>query len=306
MSLLMHLSPTFRPSGSRKSEVNTLEINEKIRVIASALRDSSIEAPYREAELILQKVLSLPRHGLYTTSFSLTTEQAQRIDNLVAKRKQGRPLQYLLGETDFFDMTIVVGEGVLIPRPETEHMVECAVNHIRERGLDRAVDFSILDLCTGSGCVALALGRFFPEAFVIGTDISPSALRYAIKNAQLNDITNVSFAVADIFSPIKEFPFHLIISNPPYVKTSEIRGLQREVRDYEPIEAIDGGEDGFDFYRRIFDNIMAFLHDEGSLILELGYGQSGAVINMAKEAGFSNCTILKDYADIDRVLIVRR
>ncbi len=282
------------------------KLNETAAVLASNLTlELCINTSYREAELILQHVLSLPREGLYTRKAHLSDEALKEIDRIASERQQGKPLQYLLGETEFFGLTIKVKEGVFIPRPETEYMVECAISSLREMGFRKDSRFRVLDLCTGSGCIALAIGRYFPNAKVVASDISIKALCYARENAALNGVSNVYFLVGDLFDCIRGMPFDLVISNPPYIRTSEIAMLQPEIRDYEPMEALDGGKDGLDFYRRIFGQVGSYVGRRGLLILELGYGQSEAVVQMAKGAGLNKCSVIKDYAGIDRILVVR-
>ena len=165
---------------------------------------------------------------------------------------------------------------------------------------------SVLDLCTGSGCIALSLAKEFPDAEVYGTDLSKEALVYAKKNAKANDIKNVTFLQGSLFEPVKGKAYDLITANPPYIRRSELETLQREIRDWEPISALDGGEDGMDFYRTILSSADQFLNPGGSLFLELGYDQAEAVKKVAKRQGFLDLTVINDYAGIGRILAVRR
>ena len=201
---------------------------------------------------------------------------------------------------------------MLIPRPETELLAEEAVKVIRSQKLNPPAPplvkagngrFTILDLCTGSGCLALALAKEFPLANVYGTDISEVAINYAKENAEINGIKNVTFLRGSLFEPIRELftihsslvTFDLIISNPPYIRRDDIRNLQQEIKDWEPVEALDGGEDGINYYRAIIPESRKYLKESGYLMLELGISQANAVRRIAENAGFTDISFKKDY-----------
>jgi len=160
----------------------------------------------------------------------------------------------------------------------------------------------ILDLCTGSGCIALTLAKAFPDAQVYGTDMSADALEYAKDNAGLNHIENMIFLKGDILKPVKDMQFDMIISNPPYIRKDDMKLLQPEIIDWEPVAALDGGEDGLDYYRKIISGAGDYLKVNGILLLEIGIGQSDPIREMAADEGFDNIQILKDYAGIDRIV----
>lgn len=162
---------------------------------------------------------------------------------------------------------------------------------------------NILDLCTGSGCIALALAKHFSSSTVIGTDRSEAAMVYATQNAKENGIGNVRFKLGDLFEPVSGMAFDCIVSNPPYVRRGEIRTLQREVKDYEPLEALDGGKDGLDFYRRILKDAPRYLKKGGTVLLEIGYDQAEEVREIAARNGFANISFIKDYAGIKRIFV---
>jgi len=233
-----------------------------------------------------------------------------RINRFVKRRGAGEPLQYIVGHVDFLGLEIRVGKGVLIPRPETELLVEEAIKAVKHKALRvNNSPFTIhhslffLDLCTGSGCIALALAKEFPAAKVYASDVSAKAIKYARDNADHNAIQNVTFLKGSLFAPVEEhMSFDLITANPPYIMTSDIEGLQREVREWEPLRALDGGEDGVDFYRKILSKGGVFLKEGGWIFFELGFGQSEAVAKIAAHAGFKNVELIKDFAGIDRVL----
>lgn len=277
-----------------------MKLLEKV-IQLSDLLSKYTEDPMKEAEIIVNSALSIDTASIYRSDLTLQSHQHKRINDFLARRLKGEPIQYITGCVSFFDLNIKVGSGVFIPRPETEFMVECAITFIKDRLVDRQPSF-ILDLCTGSGCIALAMANYFPEAAVIGIDISASALGYARDNQLSNHIKNVSFICGDLFEPFKHDCFDVIISNPPYIKTDEVAKLQREVSCYEPFIALDGGQDGLRFYRVIFDDAKRFLTKDGIVIVEMGYGQAEEVINLAKR-DFSNLKVIKDYSGIERILI---
>ncbi len=291
---------------------------DKLKEVSAFLESQGIEDAAKEAEIFITETLHIGKSKLYSGSLEISAEISDRIDSFAARRAQGEPLQYIIGHVDFYGLKINVGRGVLIPRPETELLVEEAIKLLKEtpphpplsKGGQRGV--KILDLCTGSGCIAIALAKRLPEAHVYGIDKSDTAIQYAIQNATKNNIKNVHFIKGDLFEPVTAhcslFTVHCfdcIVSNPPYIKTADIQGLQREIKDYEPVEALNGGEDGLDFYRRIFENAHKFLKETGIIILEIGHGQADDVGKIAMNAGFKNVTFIKDYAGIKRILVGR-
>jgi release factor glutamine methyltransferase len=197
-------------------------------------------------------------------------------------------------------------------------MAELAVNRVgaycntplRQHITHNASPITILDLCTGSGCLALALAKEFPDAQVLGVDLSEIALKYAGRNAELNEISNVSFIHGNLFEPFtnllthnsKLFTFDLIISNPPYIISDDIGNLQPEIKDWEPLNALDGGTDGLDFYRAIIPIARQFLKDSGTLMLEIGISQADTVAQMFECSGFKDIVVQKDYAGIERII----
>jgi release factor glutamine methyltransferase len=235
---------------------------------------------------------------------------------MVIRRTDHEPLQYIIGNVDFLGLKLEVGEGVLIPRPETELMAEYALKTITNYELQitngnplpvtRYPSLRILDLCTGSGCLALAIAEEFPESEVIGCDDSEAALKIAGRNAEMNNIKNVKFIKGDLFKPVSnEDSFDMIISNPPYIKTIEIKSLQPEVRDWEPMKALDGGTDGLDYYRMIIPGSVNFLKNNGILMFEHGDGQSDYIAGMLNGEGFKAIETIKDYSGKERVIQAR-
>lgn len=263
---------------------------------------NGIEDPAREAELLITGLQHIDRADLYTYDTEIPEDRAQHIDDLAVRRIRGEPIQYLIGYLPFYGLTIYVGSGVLIPRPETELLVEEVIHQMRRRATS---PLTFLDLCTGSGCIALAVARHFPAAIVYGVDASEAAMVYATQNALANDVHNVCFKLGDLFEPVNTLHFDCIVSNPPYVRHDEIKTLQREIREHEPISALDGGRDGLDFYRRIFRDAPASLKDNGIIMLEIGFGQSAAIRALALSAGFTQLNFIKDFAGIERIFTAK-
>jgi release factor glutamine methyltransferase len=298
---------------------------EKLKEATRFLEESGLEDAVREAEIILIHCLGTDRTAFFRDNPEIPKHVTEKINECLKRRSKREPLQYILGSLDYLGIKIKVGKGVLIPRPETELLAEEALKTVTSYELQvtskdknsslvtRRQSLSILDLCTGSGCLALALAKEFPHADVYGTDISEVAIRYAKENAEINGIKNVIFLKGSLFEPLRElftihsslFTFDLIISNPPYIKTNDIKTLQPEIKDWEPIVALDGGEDGLDYYRLIILEAKNYLIKNGYLMLELGMSQAAEVRRIAENAGFTDISFKKDYAGIERIMIAK-
>jgi release factor glutamine methyltransferase len=298
---------------------------EKLKEATRFLEESGLEDAVREAEIILIHCLGTDRTAFFRDNPEIPKHVTEKINECLKRRSKREPLQYILGSLDYLGIKIKVGKGVLIPRPETELLAEEALKTVTSYELQvtskdknsslvtRRQSLSILDLCTGSGCLALALAKEFPHAYVYGTDISEVAIRYAKENAEINGIKNVIFLKGSLFEPLRElftihsslFTFDLIISNPPYIKTNDIKTLQPEIKDWEPIVALDGGEDGLDYYRLIILEAKNYLIKNGYLMLELGMSQAAEVRRIAENAGFADISFQKDYAGIERILMAK-
>jgi release factor glutamine methyltransferase len=278
-----------------------MRLLEAIKSASEILERAGIEDSLEEAELLVLHAAGLERLRAYIDNRETDRKTSVRITRLIKRRVLGEPLQYIIGKVEFLGLDIRVGRGVLIPRPETELLAEEAIKafSIQPAGKKK----NLLDLCTGSGCIALVLAKEFPEALVYATDISARALKYAKENAGINVIKNITFLKGSLFEPLKKnLKFDLITANPPYIKKLDIPGLQREVRDWEPINALDGGPDGLDFYREIFSQAPERLNEKGGILVELGFGQSEAVKEIARNSGFQNIAVFKDFSKIDRLL----
>ncbi len=227
-----------------------------------------------------------------------------KMENLVRRHLAGEPMAYLLGQWDFYDMTLTVTPDVLIPRDDTMAVTELAV----KKALFLDQNPRILDLGTGSGCIGLAVARRVPDAKVTLGDVSQAALRVAKKNvADLKLSGRVTCVPVDMKKPAAPFlgRFDLIVSNPPYVTTAEMDGLDVSVKDYEPRLALDGGEDGLDYYRAIAQNFTSALRPGGFLALEFGLGQENAVCSILEEAGYSILELKEDNSGIVRAVLAR-
>lgn len=268
------------------------------------LTDKGVDAPRLSAELLLSHVLGCKRIELYT-NFDRVVEQAKldELRGLVKRCAEHEPVAYLVGRCEFYSLEIRLNKACLIPRPETELLVERAIDLLRARPQPAAV----LDLCTGSGCIAAAIAKNVPECRVTATDVSDEALTAANENVQLHDLgERVRLLCGDLFDPLigglDETSFDLVVSNPPYVTSAEMETLDRNVKDYEPVSALHGGVDGLDVYRRILERIEPFLKEDGVLMLEIGYRQGPAIHELLEATClFAKITIEKDRSDNDRI-----
>jgi release factor glutamine methyltransferase len=268
-----------------------------LREAEIALSTSGIPSARLEAESLACHFLSLRRVDLLIRPEQpISGEQKRRLMSAVARRGAGEPIQYLIGEVTFCGLPLQVGPGVFIPRPETEFIVEAA-HELRPT--------RILDLCTGSGALAIALANQFPAASVTAIDASEMALSFARMNGQRHR-ADVTFLHGDLFGPLASTapPFDLIVSNPPYVAMADAPTLPTEVIDHEPHAALFAGEDGTQCYRRIFDKVGEHLTSDGTVLLEMGYGQAAWL--KSHLAATWQVTFLPDFSGIDRVAICRR
>jgi release factor glutamine methyltransferase len=262
------------------------------------LAGKGVENARLEAEWLLCEALSLDRVGLYLNfDKPLLDGELAAYRTMVARRAKREPLQHILGTQEFMGLEFKTTAAALIPRHDTEVLVNEA---LRVSPAARTV----LDIGSGSGCVAIVLARNLPAASMVSVDISAEALELARRNADLNGVT-VDFRQGSLFGPVGDGQFDLIVSNPPYIPAAHIASLEPEVREYEPQAALDGGTDGLDFYRLIIPTAPGHLHAGGWLLVEVGAGQSGAVTEMFAKNGFSAIFSAKDPAGIDRVVAGR-
>jgi release factor glutamine methyltransferase len=271
------------------------------------LEDHRIENPRLNAELLLSRVLNLSKEGLYARlNGQFQKGEKEELERLMERRISGEPLQYILGHQEFWSIDFKVDPRVLIPRPETELLVEQSLSILSETSLGKTP--SVLEIGTGSGAIAISLAKEVGDIFIVATDISREALLLAKENAKSAGILHqIEFVNGDLLGHFRylrdQEPFNLILSNPPYVDRSEIQRLAREIRDYEPIAALDGGEDGMEFYRKIVSEASFYLRREGWLLLEVGKGQGGKVADQLERSGyFTRPQLLPDLAGIERVV----
>jgi len=248
--------------------------------------------------------LSLSKEGLYVRlRGELGERERDKVDQLVQRRLSGEPLQYILGKQEFWSIDLKVDSRVLIPRPDTELLVDQALSILSRGPIDRKP--VVLEVGTGSGAVSISIAQGMKEAAVIATDISGEALSLAGENARRTGIDRqIQWIQGDLFRPfLKREAFDLILSNPPYVTRSAIGSLSREVKDFEPLIALDGGEDGLDFHRKIVSEVSSYLRQGGWLLLEIGQSQGREVTGLIRKSGsFSEPTVLQDLSGNDRVV----
>ncbi len=257
-----------------------------------------------DAMVLLEYVFKLDKRKLIINSNHLADKQNQKLYfNLINERANGRPLQYIIGEWEFMGLKFKVGEGVLIPRYDTE----CLIIEVAKI-FEGKKKLKILDLCAGSGTVCISLASKFCDSEVYAVEISDVAYDFLCYNIKMNRLSNVKAFRGNIFELpnylSKNEKFDLIVSNPPYIQTKDIDNLQKEVR-LEPKIALDGGLDGLDFYRRIASFWKNYLKSDGTIAVEIGVGQSKDILNIFKKNGFNEILIKKDLNDIDRVVLAK-
>ena len=254
-----------------------------------------------DARILLEYACKTDRNALFLHGdMEVKDEDEKTYLELLSKRIMHIPLQYLTGEQEFMGLTYKVNESVLIPRQDTECLVEIVLKHLHD-------GMRILDMCTGSGCILISLLHYSNDCEGVGVDLSEEALNVARDNAErlsnngISDKMNVNFVHSDLFENI-DGNFDIIVSNPPYIKTEVIKGLMPEVRDYEPMMALDGMEDGLYFYRKIISSAKEHLSRGGQLFFEIGYDQGQEVSDLMRKEGYTDVEVLKDLAGLDRVV----
>lgn len=277
--------------------------------ITDYLTTNGVDAPRLSAELLLSHVLTLTRIELYT-QFNKPIDKADldTLHSLVKRAGQQEPVAYLVGRTEFYSIELEVDPHCLIPRPETELLVQKAIEFLRTREGTQHV----CDLCTGSGCIAVAIAKNFPEAKVTATDLCDAALAVAARNVEKHELGDrVELLCGDLFEPLVPgldvTQWDLIVCNPPYVSAAEYEALEKNVKDYEPELALLAGDDGLDIYRHIAAQIDRYLKSDGVLLLEIGYAQGPAVRELLEATElFAEIAVEKDDQNNDRVVTARR
>ncbi len=251
-----------------------------------------------EADWIISHVTKMSQEDFIKDPRKITDGERAEIMEIVSRRNLGEPLQYILGETEFMGLTFKVNNLVLIPRQDTETLVETVINKIKDKKV------RVLDIGTGSGCVGISIAKFCPNAEVTLLDYSEAILEVAEKNAELNGV-NVKLEHCDILEEVPEGKFDVIVSNPPYIETDTIFSLDNIVTSYEPPEALDGGFDGLMFYQRIVELAPEIMEDNSYIAFEIGYNQGESVSEILEDAEFTGIKVIEDPCENDRVVTAR-
>ena len=264
---------------------------------AKMLAQAGIDEAELDARYILEYITGLNSAQYFINSEDIIEkDKAEEFFRLIERRSKRIPLSYVIGTRDFFGLTFKVDENVLIPEQETELLVEEVIKHSEGK--------SVLDMCTGSGCIAISIALFGKPSKVAASDISEKALEVARENAKSIKAGEISFIQGDMFENVTD-KFDIIVSNPPYIETGEIDELMPEVRDYIPRLALDGDIDGLKFYRIISKEAVKKLNKNGRIFYEIGYNQSRAVASILLENGFTDVKIMKDYSGLDRIVMAK-
>lgn len=277
-----------------------MTINEIIRTGVLSLKENNIEEPLLKMRILVATVLNKTKEYVITHSDDNLDEVHQKtISDGIEQLRNYIPIQYITNNQEFMKLNFFVDQNVLIPRSDTEILVEEIINTYKNKKI------RILDLCTGSGCIAISLKKYMQNSEVCGIDISKEALKVAQLNAKNNNV-DVKFEYSDMFTNIKNEDFDVIVSNPPYIKTQVINTLDREVKN-EPIIALDGGEDGLYFYKKIIKEAFNFLADNGMIFLEIGYDQKDELIELINsDKRYELVKTKKDLGDNDRIVVVKK
>jgi release factor glutamine methyltransferase len=283
--------------------VHGMTVAQARRALTQQFRDAGIESPELDARVLIGHALGLDHAGLIAAAQLLSTADAEHIAGFARRRLAGEPVARITGMREFWGLPFIVTPDVLVPRPETETVVETALALI---GPDRTAAARILDIATGSGAILLALLSELPNARGAGTDIDQKALRVARRNATQLGLADRAEFVASNYGSALSGRFDLAVSNPPYIATSDIATLDREVRDYDPRLALDGGPDGLSAYRAIAADAVRLLAPRGTLVLEIGQGQANDVVQLLTDAELVPVgEPRRDLAGIARVLAAR-
>ncbi|MCI6737271.1 MAG: peptide chain release factor N(5)-glutamine methyltransferase [Intestinibacter sp.] len=260
------------------------------------------DTPRLDVELLLKRALG-DVDSMYIRMYldkELSEDQEKYFLEMMKDRLNQRPIAYILGNREFMGLDFFVKEGVLIPRPDTETLVEEIINICNNK-----TGLNILDIGTGSGAITVSLAKYLDKSHIVSVDISDIALEIASKNAVSNKVDErIDFIKSDVFSNVsRENKFDIIVSNPPYIKKSDIDGLDRQVKDFEPYNALEGGEDGLDFYRKITRESREFLNENGILAYEVGHDQASDVSKIMQQNGFKGIYTKSDLQGFERVVI---
>ncbi|NLM68953.1 MAG: peptide chain release factor N(5)-glutamine methyltransferase [Firmicutes bacterium] len=276
-------------------------VQELVNISTAYLRDKGCDSPRLDAEVLMAHVLKADRVHLYMNlDRPLEKAEVDAYRRLIGLRGRRVPVAYLTGRKEFYGVEFIVSEAVLIPRPETEILVDQALTLLQSKTAPL-----VLDVGTGSGAIAITLALQLQQVRVVAVDISREALKIAEQNAdRLNVADRLSFLQSDMLSQVPPQRFDLICSNPPYIPTGDLEHLEQEVQ-LEPQLALDGGQDGLDFYRVLIQQAPRYLTSGGHLLVEIGFDQAEQVLELARRRGFAHCRVVQDYAGKDRVVIMQ-
>lgn len=266
------------------------------------IANADIENPRLEAEILLAYALDVKRTDFITQGNRIVgSEDSEKIKEILERRVKHEPTAYIVGSQPFMSLDFFVSHSVLIPRPETELLVEEIIKILRKSKIESG-ELKVADIGTGSGCIAVSLAKYMPNVSVIGIDSSPEAIAVSINNAAHHEVDDrCRFVVGNMLEPLKE-KVDIIVSNPPYIPSAEIESLQSEVKDWEPRRALDGGADGLDCVRKLIEESPLHLKENGYLAFEFGFGQAGKIQKLAGSS-FKRIEIVRDYSKIERVFL---
>ena len=277
-------------------------IKEVLKTAIEKLKNKNIEDASMKVKMILSDTLNKEKEYLLVHDQDELDEDILKVfDERLNKLISGKPIQYILNKQDFMGLHFYVDENVLIPQPDTENLVEEVIKISKTLKMCKE-QLKVLDMCTGSGAIAVSLSKYIDKALIYASDISINALDVAKKNAKSNSL-DITFIHSDLFNDIEiSNQFDIIVSNPPYIETEVIKSLSKEVQE-EPIIALDGGKDGLDFYREIIKCAKEYLIKDGYLVLEIGYDQKDSVIKLLQDNDYKNIYSKKDLSGNDRVVV---
>lgn len=268
--------------------------NSRSKLDAAGISDASVDV-----WILLEEFADIKRSDYYVNQdVVLSDEELEILNEAIDKRVKRIPLQHITGHQEFMGLDFKVNDKVLVPRQDTESLVEEVVKYIKDK------DLKVLDMCTGSGCIAISVKDMCENTLVTASDISKDAIEVAMENAELN-FADVEFIESDLFDEVTG-KFDVIVSNPPYIRTSEIENLMDEVRVYDPKMALDGDSDGLKFYRAISKDAIDYLKTNGMIFYEIGYDQGNDVKNILEDLGYVDIKVIKDLSGKDRVVSARK
>ena len=280
-------------------------ISELLQNGIEILNNTGIENANLDARAFLCHILNKDRIYLdIHKNDIIDSENANLYMNYIERRKSDEPFAYIINSKEFMSLDFYVDKNVLIPRPDTEILVEYVIDYCKKENRDK----KIIDLCTGSGAIAVSIAKYVQNCNITGVDISDDALNIAFKNSHNHKVDRrVLFEKFDVLDDISKLgKFDVVVSNPPYIRKKDVLQLDNTVKDYEPLLALDGGEDGLIFYRNIIKHAPKMLNDNGIIALEIGFDQADDVTKMLKDISFKNVSVLKDYSGNDRVVIAKK